>query len=347
MPSNISKNSRTFPLISLLIPTLNSQKVLSACLDSIRLQTITDYEILIIDGGSTDQTLEIAQKYKSKIFKNPLKTAEAAKAIGLKQARGIFVALIDSDNILPDKYWLKKMLSPFQPHPYLIGSEPWSYTYRPWSGFIERYSALTGVNDPYALIAGNFDRKSFLNNQWTNLKIPIQDFPTYQIATLYPDTLLPTIGANGTIFRRSFLQKFFKGNYFFDIDIITSALNQSSKPLLFAKVKTDITHTFCESSILKFSLKQKRRATDLYIYRKFRSYPLTQKNLKQNLLFTLYVILILPMFWDTVRGFIKKPDLAWFFHPLACLITLYHYGISTIKNYLGILTPINRSIWKQ
>ena len=66
-------------------------------------QNFKNYEIIIADGGSNDQTLSIAKKYHAKVFKNPLKTAEAGKTMGVNHAHGKYIALIDSDNILPTK----------------------------------------------------------------------------------------------------------------------------------------------------------------------------------------------------------------------------------------------------
>ena len=97
--------------VSFIIPTLNASSVLENCLKSIKIQSFSSFEIIIIDGGSTDNTLNIAKKYQAKIFKNILKTAEAGKAIGVKKATGQYIALIDSDNILPTKNWLKTNLT--------------------------------------------------------------------------------------------------------------------------------------------------------------------------------------------------------------------------------------------
>lgn len=328
--------------VSIIIPTLNCANSLKLCLKSISQQTFKNYQIYVIDGGSTDNTISVAQKYHCHILKNPLKTAEAGKAIGVKNTNSPYIAFIDSDNILPSSDWLIKMLYPFSVNQKIVGSEPWSYTYRPNGGFIERYSSLTGVNDPYTLVTGNFDRKNHLNKKWTNLKINIQDFSKYQIAKFNPHKIFPTIGANGTIFKKNVFKNF-SSKYFFDIDILATLKN----PVHFAKVKIGIIHTFCESSIFKFYKKQTRRATDLYIYQPLRNYSLTHNNLIPTIKYTFYVLLIVPMFYDMFKGFLKKPDPAWFIHPILCIITLYCYGLATIKNYLKLLKPINRNQWQQ
>ncbi|MFA5532019.1 MAG: glycosyltransferase family 2 protein [Candidatus Shapirobacteria bacterium] len=333
--------------VSFIIPVLNAQKVLNSCLSSINKQKYpkSNYEIIIIDGGSTDKTLSIAKTYNSKIYKNPLKTAEAGKAVGIKQAKGQYICLIDSDNILPSTNWLKKMLFPLEENNQIIGSEPIKFTYRKNSGFIERYSSLIGANDPYAFITGVYDRQNLINNKWTGLKIDQIDKKQYLEVILKPNTSIPTIGANGTIFRSNFLKKNLKSDYLFDIDIISQVINQTKEPLLFAKVKIGIIHTFCENSLSKFIRKQNRRITDYFYYQNLRQFNWDQTNKSGVLKYTLYTILIIPTLITSILGFIKKPDFAWFFHPFACLITLWMYTFTTIKYRLGLLKPLNRKTW--
>jgi len=334
-------------IVSFIIPTLNAASVLESCLKSIKKQNLKNYEIVIADGGSTDNTLKIAKKYQAKILKNPLKTAEAGKAIGIKQAIGKYIALIYSDNILPTKNWLQKNIDILEKDSQLIGTEPIRFTYRPKAGFIERYSALTGVNDPYAFISGLYDRQNFINFKWTGLKIDQIDKNQYIKITLKPNSIIPTIGANGTIFRTDFLKNNLKSDYLFDIDILSDYLNKNKKSIYFAKVKQGIIHTFCESSIKKFIRKQNRRITDYFNYQNLRQFNWNQTNKSGILKFIFYTILIIPMLFDTLRGFLHKPDSAWFFHPLACFITLYLYTINTIRKRLNLLKQLDRNQWQQ
>lgn len=333
--------------ISFVIPTLNAQLGLVSCLKSIRSQNYSQnlIEIIISDGGSIDNTLKIAKKYKSTVIENKLKTAEAGKAVGIKKATGKFIALIDSDNILPDKDWIKEMLTPFK-KPIIQLSEPWSFTYRKNSGFIERYSSLIGANDPYAFVCGIYDRFSTLTNNWTSLDINQKDCKNYISIKLKHKKLIPTIGANGTIYRQSFLEKLNIDKYLFDIDLIQQYLNKNQY-LYIAKVKTGIIHTFCESSIKKFIRKQNRRLVDFYYYKKVRKFNWSKSNYTCIPKFIIYTLLVFPSFFDSLKGFTKKPDMAWFFHPLACFLSLFTYGLVTIKYKLNLLKPIDRTIWKQ
>jgi glycosyltransferase involved in cell wall biosynthesis len=141
------------PTISVVIPTYNSEKVLPLCLRSIKGQ---DYprnkvEIIVADGGSSDRTIEIAKEFRvDKILKNPLRTGEAGKAVGVKAAKNEIIALIDSDNILDRKDWFKRVIEPFQDGE-IVGAEPLYYSYRRGDGCITRYCALIGMNDSFCL----------------------------------------------------------------------------------------------------------------------------------------------------------------------------------------------------
>ena len=148
--------------ISFVIPVLNSERTLGACLDAIRAQDYprADYEVVIADAGSSDRTLAIARAAGvDTIVPNPLKTGEAGKTAGIKAATGDVIALVDSDNILPDPAWLARMMAPFA-DPDVIATEPIEYTARAEDPALTRYFALLGMNDPICLFTGNYDRVS-------------------------------------------------------------------------------------------------------------------------------------------------------------------------------------------
>ncbi len=342
--------------IDIIIPTLNSGKILKKCLQSIKNQNYPSSKIhlYVVDGGSTDNTLKIAKKYHAQIIKNTLKTAEAGKAIGLKKSSSQIISFIDSDNILPHKNWLNQMVLPLIHNSKIVGSEPIAFTYRRQTGYIERYSALIGANDPYAYFNGNYDRYSYLSGKWTNLKIETENNGSYLKLKIKDCRFIPTIGANGTLYRRSFLKKLDIQNYLFDIDLISQYLNKYPKsPLYFAKTKNSIIHTYCESSFKKFIQKQKRRVKDLLEHSPQRQYIWNDNQfsflylLKNNLLFALYSLLIIPAIFDSFRGFFKKPDLAWFFHPLACFTTFIIYTYYMFLSLFGIKSIQSRSQWSQ
>jgi len=105
-------------LVSIIIPTLNSAKYIKLCLNGIEKQSYKHLEVIAIDGGSTDSTLNILNQYKKylkiKIISSPGSNMGEARNIGLKRANGVFVTFCDSDDlykknkILHQVKWLLK-----------------------------------------------------------------------------------------------------------------------------------------------------------------------------------------------------------------------------------------------
>ena len=98
-------------LVSIIVPTLNAQRTLQNTLESIASQSYPaeDVEVLLIDGGSTDDTLQIACQYGCTVLRNDKVQQEFAKHIGLLQARGEYLMFLDSDEVLdnPDDIRIK------------------------------------------------------------------------------------------------------------------------------------------------------------------------------------------------------------------------------------------------
>lgn len=97
------------PLVSVLVPTKNSQKYLNQCLKSIKNQSYKNIEIIVIDNFSQDKTLAIAQKYTPKVYqKGPERTAQLN--FGAQKAKGKYLYRLDSDFIV-DKNHIKNMVA--------------------------------------------------------------------------------------------------------------------------------------------------------------------------------------------------------------------------------------------
>jgi glycosyltransferase involved in cell wall biosynthesis len=87
------------PLVSIVVPTLNSERFLEKCLRSIREQTYRNVEVIVVDNCSKDRTREIAEKYADSVL---LKGSERCAQVnfGVSQARGKYVYKVDSDFVL-------------------------------------------------------------------------------------------------------------------------------------------------------------------------------------------------------------------------------------------------------
>lgn len=89
--------------ISIIIPVYNSEKYLKKCIDSILNQTYRKLEIICVDDGSTDKSIEILMDYalkdkRIKIYKNEFKGVSAARNSALEKCTGNYVMFVDSDD---------------------------------------------------------------------------------------------------------------------------------------------------------------------------------------------------------------------------------------------------------
>jgi glycosyltransferase involved in cell wall biosynthesis len=88
-------------VVSIVVPTKNSENTINSCLKSIKEQTYPDIEIIIVDNHSSDKTREIAQKYGKVLLKGPERSTQ--RNFGAQFARGNYVFFIDSDMELTPK----------------------------------------------------------------------------------------------------------------------------------------------------------------------------------------------------------------------------------------------------
>lgn len=91
---------KTNPLVTITIPTLNSEKSLPLCLDAIKKQTYRNIEVILVDGNSTDNTVSIAKKYHVQRIISCTGGLLESRIKGVNNANGSFVLLLDSDQIL-------------------------------------------------------------------------------------------------------------------------------------------------------------------------------------------------------------------------------------------------------
>ncbi|KAI4447492.1 hypothetical protein C823_002011 [Eubacterium plexicaudatum ASF492] len=107
------------PLISIIMPAYNAAETIGKALYAIRTQNYPQdkIEILVVDGGSTDHTREIAAKYKAIVLNNKKKLPETAKEIGFCACSGKYALYVDADEIFKNPDSLNKRVKIFKEHP--------------------------------------------------------------------------------------------------------------------------------------------------------------------------------------------------------------------------------------
>ncbi len=97
------------PLVSIIVPIFNSERTLNRCIKSILNQTFCNWELLLIDDGSTDKSCEICEKYAAidqriKIFHKKNGGVSSARNYGLHYSRGEWLTFIDTDDYVQDSF---------------------------------------------------------------------------------------------------------------------------------------------------------------------------------------------------------------------------------------------------
>lgn len=334
MVSRASYTRGVKTLITAVIPTLNCADMLQTCLKSLREQRPLgpEIEILVVDAGSSDETLEIAKAFGAKIIDAPAQAnnQEYQKGLGIQKAKGDLILLVDSDNALPDSDWLSRRTGLFEKHMEMVAVSP--LRYKPVKGHsaLNRYFALFGVNDPVAYYLNKRDRLSWAEDGWPLLG-KARDCGEYFLVNFEPDKL-PTVGANGFLVRKSVLDAVdVRPETFIDIDVNLDIVR--SGRTLYGVVKDDIIHETAQSYwkflFKRYSYLKKHNYERAGVRRWFLVGPGDGWKLA---VFCFYSLTIVKPLWDSLRGWIRRHDPAWFLHPWVCLGILGAYGIGVIES---------------
>ncbi len=104
--------------VTVIIPTFNSAQFLTAAVDSVLAQTFKDFEIIVVDDGSTDNTEDVLKKYDDKVryIKQKNQGVSIARNTGIKNSNSKYVAFLDSDDVwMPAK--LEKQINALENNP--------------------------------------------------------------------------------------------------------------------------------------------------------------------------------------------------------------------------------------
>jgi glycosyltransferase involved in cell wall biosynthesis len=98
--------------ISVIIPVKNEEYKIERCLEAVFGQTIKPFEVIVVDGHSTDKTVENARNFPMEIFYEDYGAVGGARQVGVENAKGDFIAFTDADCI-PERNWLENLVKEF------------------------------------------------------------------------------------------------------------------------------------------------------------------------------------------------------------------------------------------
>jgi glycosyltransferase involved in cell wall biosynthesis len=145
------------PLISVIIPVYNGEKTIRETIESVLKQTLLDFELLIINDGSKDSTLEIISRIQDprvKVFSYPNAGQSTSRNRGISLASGEYITFIDADDLwTPDK--LEAQLKALQENPQAAVAYSWTDWIDESNEFIGRGSYITEKGDVFAKLLLN------------------------------------------------------------------------------------------------------------------------------------------------------------------------------------------------
>lgn len=101
----------SFPFVSVVVPAFNEEQYVARCLESLKNVDYPEnkYEIILVDNGSTDNTVNVAKKLGVKVLVKPLVNVGAVRNYGVEESTGSILAFVDADCTVPSR-WLKSAI---------------------------------------------------------------------------------------------------------------------------------------------------------------------------------------------------------------------------------------------
>lgn len=200
------------PVVTVIVATFNSEKTLPLVFEGLNKQTYPrqKIEILIVDGGSQDNTLKIARKNKSKIIKNPRTEPVFAKYLGYIKARGKYIIYLDHDEVLENNESIMLKYAIFKKNPLIHAVLGSGYKSPKGYAFINNY--INEFGDPFSFFIYRLSKNAdfFLSSMKRRYKCVFEDRESV-IFDLSNITRLPIIElcAAGSMVDKIFMQKHF------------------------------------------------------------------------------------------------------------------------------------------
>lgn len=147
--------------ISVVVPVRNAERFLEQCLASVARQVPS--EIVVVDGLSTDRTLEIASRYTNRVLSDDGSGVAAARRMGVAEASSRWVALVDADVVLPDGA-LRHLFDEFQEGGY-VGLQAALHSVSGdgyWGRALVQHHRTGRSKNWFGLVATLFERDAFL-----------------------------------------------------------------------------------------------------------------------------------------------------------------------------------------
>lgn len=320
-------------IFSVIMPTLNSGKTIKKSLESIRDQSFdqSQVEILVVDGGSSDNTREIAKKFGCKIIENPRVQPECAKHEGVLVAKGKFALFLDSDEVFSSNSALANRLN------ILNSKEGIKFIltggYKKPAGFSAANDYINFFSDPFSFYMYNIssDYRHYLSDLKRKYSV-ISENDKYSLLSFPETTNLPLVDiCAGNTFELEFFKRLVKDRIN-EVNIIPEAffliIRETKKA---AVLKNDFIYHYSSDSFKKYLKKIMWRVIINLHYTDSVGVGFSNREKYQSKLFRLKkmlfipycLTLFLPALISVYYVFKKRTYLALYLFPLTVFTGIY------------------------
>ena len=327
------------PSVSIVSCTYNANPSLfKQVLEALRAQ---DYpknliEHIVMDAGSENGTIELAKKFGCKVYVHPeFREEEQVRAsLGFKKAKGKIILIIQSDNLVTSKDWIRRMVQPFLQNKDVFCTYTAHYSYKKNMSATTRYGALIGANDPLIspFFLDKIEKVAMTTKRYNKGEIISENKNYYVVKFEKHD--FPPLGDNGQMVLRSVMEKV-NGDpkRYLHLDSFAKMFDLGYDTC--GVVKTSVIHIITSDLIRLVTRRIQLKETFFDNRRDRRRFLIFDWNSRKdriNLLkYIVFSVTIIPTLLQSVRGYLKIRDSAWFLHPLICFLMFFAYSISEIK----------------
>jgi len=317
------------PKISIILCVRNTEKFMRLCIDSILNQTYPSIEIVCIEGGSTDKTVNILQEYKKKYndkfilvtrYDKQPEGKGNKKWLGFKKAKGEIVGIVDSDNILQKKTVLSEVASLFQKEKNLVGVLG-GLSHDKKDTPILRFISLFG-GDPFFA----YRSIDFLRNISSD---KIKETKEYQKLSLDLDNLSLT-GGNVFFYKKKDIQGI--GGYDQDVLVVSRLVAKGKKELFIIK---DATKHYAAQSLFNLGKKMMMQKDRSYYEKsegeRFRYFPKTKNERNAFFKNIIFNFLLFPNLIYSWKIYEKTGDVVAFTFPLLAFSTSLSHALNILR----------------
>lgn len=328
---------KRYPSISIITPTWNSNVALfDRVLRELKSQKYPKklIEHIVLDAGSENDTVKVAKKYGCNVILRPdLQPQEQYReGLGISMAKGELILMLQSDNIITSKDWLERMVQPFLENQKIIGTYSAYNSYEKGMSITTRYTSLIGSGEPTTYYLHKTDKISLTQKKWDKGEI-VNETENYYVVK-YTKENLPITGDNGHMFLKKVIDKVNKKpEQYMHPDAFAYLLDKGYDT--YGVVKNSIIHIITPDIVryvtrrlhVKDKYFDKGRGKRKYLIFDWKS-PRDRINVVKYVF--LSFTLIYPLY-ESIRGYIKIKDNAWFLHPVLCFLMAGSYTYSEIK----------------